>query len=89
VTLKNLDSPYHNRYDLAFVKGGEVHGAGILLQMPEEDGNEEPADGHFEEQEASNTRNLPILWNQDVSNWQRLRKIRINRSLEAIFKSLN
>jgi len=30
------------------MKGGEVHGKGILLQMPEEDGNEEPADRHFE-----------------------------------------
>jgi len=54
------------------VKGGEIHGAGILLQMPEEDGNEKPAERHSEEQEASDTRNLPILWNKGLSNWQRL-----------------
>jgi hypothetical protein len=45
------------------VKGGDAHGAGILLQMPEEDGNEKPAERHSEEQEASDTRNLPFLWN--------------------------
>jgi len=54
------------------VKGGEIHGAGILLQMPEKDRNEEPAERHSEKQEASDTRNLPILWNQGLSNWQRL-----------------
>jgi hypothetical protein len=54
------------------VKGGEIHGAGILLQMPEEDRNEESAERYSEEQEASDTRYLPILWNQGLSNWQRL-----------------
>jgi hypothetical protein len=71
------------------VKGGEVDGAGVLLQMPEEDGNEESAERYSEEQKASDTGNLPILWNQAVSNWQRLMEIRFNQSLEVISKSLD
>ena len=58
-----LDSLYYNRYDSALMKGGEIHGAGILLQMPEESGDEEPAKRHLEEQETSDTRKLSILWN--------------------------
>jgi hypothetical protein len=30
-------------------KGGEIHGAGILLQMPEKSGDEEPAELNIEE----------------------------------------
>jgi hypothetical protein len=54
------------------MKGGEIHGAGVLLQMPEEGGNEEPAERYLEEQKASDTRNLSILWNQGIPNWQGL-----------------
>ena len=54
------------------MKGGKIHGAGILLQMPEESGDKEPAERHFEEQEASDTRKLSIMRNQGVPNWQGL-----------------
>jgi hypothetical protein len=54
------------------MKGGDIHGAGVLLQMPEESGNEEPAERHFKKQEASDTRSLPIMWNQGIPNWERL-----------------
>ena len=36
---KGLDSLYYNRYDSALMEGGEQHGAGVLLQMPEESRN--------------------------------------------------
>jgi hypothetical protein len=45
------------------VKGGEINGTGVLLQMPEKGGDEEPAERHLEEQEAGNTWNLSIMWN--------------------------
>jgi hypothetical protein len=70
------------------VKGGQIHGAGILLQMPKEDGNEKPSERHSEEQEASDTWNLPILWNKGLSNWQRL-TTGFNQSLKAIFNFLD
>jgi hypothetical protein len=40
--------------------------------MPEKGGDEEPAERYFEEQETSDTRNLSILWNQGIPNWQGL-----------------
>jgi hypothetical protein len=54
------------------VKGGEIHGTGVLLQMPEKGGDEEPAERYLEKQETSNTWKLSILWNQGLPNWQRL-----------------
>ena len=79
---KSLDSLYYNRYDSALMKGGEIDGASILLQMPEEGGNEEPPERHLEEQEASDTRNLSIMWNQGIPNWQGLIHIPFSQSLK-------
>jgi hypothetical protein len=45
------------------VKGGEIHGTGVLLQMPKKGGDEEPTERYLEEQETSNTWNLSIMWN--------------------------
>jgi len=45
------------------MKGDEIYGAGILLQMPEESGDKKPAERNIEEQEASDTWKLSILWN--------------------------
>jgi hypothetical protein len=45
------------------VKGGEIHGTGVLFQMPEKGGDEESAERYLEEQETSNTWNLSIMWN--------------------------
>jgi len=70
--LKGLDSLYYNRYDSALMEGGETHGAGLLLQMPEEGGNQEPPERYLEEQKASNARKLPILRNQGIPNRQGL-----------------
>jgi hypothetical protein len=59
-----------------------MHGTGVLLQMPEEGGNKEPAERHLEEQEASDTRNLSIMWNQGIPNWQGLIHICFSQSLK-------
>jgi len=61
---------YYNRYDSASMKGGEPHGAGILLQMSDKEGDQEPAERYLKEQKAGNTRNLSILWNQSIPNRQ-------------------
>jgi len=54
------------------MKGGERYGTGVLFQMPEESGDEEPAERYLEEQETSDTWKLSILWNQGFPNWQGL-----------------
>jgi hypothetical protein len=54
------------------MKGGGTNGAGILLQMSDEEGDEEPAERHLKKQETGDAWNLSSLRNQAISNWQEL-----------------
>jgi len=38
--------------------------ASVLHEMPQEGGNQEPATDYYEEQETSDARCMPQLWNQ-------------------------
>jgi len=67
-----LDSPYYNGYDSALREGGEIHGAGILLQMSDKEGDQEPAERYFEEQKAGDTWDLSSLRYQTIPNRQGL-----------------
>jgi hypothetical protein len=54
------------------MEGGVTNGAGVLLQMPEEEGDKEPAERYPEKQEAGDAWNLSILRNQAIPNRQEL-----------------
>ena len=69
---KGLDSLYYNRYDSALMEGGVTNGTGVLLQVPEEGGNQEPAERYLEKQEAGDAWNLSSLRNQAIPNRQEL-----------------
>lgn len=54
------------------MEGGVTNGAGVLLQMPKEAGDKEPAARYLEKQEAGDAWNLPNLRNQAIPNRQEL-----------------
>ena len=54
------------------MKGGEIHDTGVLLQMPDKERDQEPAERHLEEQETGNAWNLSSLWYQTIPNRQGL-----------------
>jgi hypothetical protein len=56
--------------------GGDLNGS-ILRKVQGKEGNEQPAAGDDEEQQAGNNRHLPDLWNENVQN----------RRCEVIFAS--
>ncbi len=58
-----LDSLYYNRYGLALMEGGETNGTGVLLQMPDKEGDKEPAERYLEKQETGDAWNLSSLRN--------------------------
>jgi len=46
-----------------------------LREVSSQEGNEQSEINHYEEREASDSRDLSILWNQDVQDWKELRSI--------------
>jgi hypothetical protein len=43
--------------------------------MPRQEGNEKSKSYHHEEWQAGNAGRMPILWHQDVQNWQELKPV--------------
>ena len=50
--------------------------AGLLREVPHQEGNEEPKEHHHEERQTGNPGRMPDLWHEDVQNRQGLGLLR-------------
>ena len=48
--------------------------ASVLYEMPQETGNEERQEYHYEEREVGDSGRMPRMWHQDVQDRKELRQ---------------